>query len=96
MIDIAGGTRVSIFGLALCLAVFGLLLPAAANDKNRPKTMIPAPTPNPARAGCHLSGELYDYKTNVTRFSYDCDVRQPDGLFGYIEYKPGNYFKNKG
>jgi hypothetical protein len=93
MLDIVTGARVSVFGMALCLAVSGLLAPAMADNKNRPKTMIPAPSP--ARAGCHLSGEVYDIQKNQTTFSYDCDSRQPDGHFGYTEHKPGNYFKNR-
>ena len=91
MIDIAGGTRVSIFGGVMCLAVFGLLLPATANDSHLPIPEAPA-----ARAGCRLSGIVYDTKLKQTTFSYDCNTRQPDGWFGYIEHRPGNYFKNKG
>jgi hypothetical protein len=93
MLDIVGVRRVSIFGTALCLAISCFSQLAAADDKHRPKTMIPAPSP--ARTGCRLSGEVYDTQKNQTTFSYDCDSRQPDGTFGYREHKPGNYFKNR-
>ncbi|HSU68321.1 MAG TPA: hypothetical protein VLJ39_15690 [Tepidisphaeraceae bacterium] len=78
----------------LGLAISCLSQLAAAEDKHRPKTMIPAPSP--ARSGCHLSAEVYDTQKNQTTFSYDCATAQgPNGVRGYTEIKPGNYFKNR-
>ena len=94
MLNVVGGGRVSIFGIMLGLAISCLSQLAAAEDKHRPKTMIPAPSP--ARSGCHLSAEVYDTQKNQTTFSYDCATAQgPNGVRGYTEIKPGNYFKNR-
>jgi hypothetical protein len=84
-----------VFAVALAAGFVAIGAPALANNPNV-RVKAPAPTPDAAATGCHLSATVYDSQKDRTTFSYDCDhAVDAAGHRSYTVTKRGNYFRGR-